>query len=41
VMVGVHAVSLVRFKAGKLAPRVSTLRKLARALDVSVCDLIG
>ena len=37
---GVHAVSLVRLEAGKFDPRLSTLRKLAHALDVSVCDLI-
>ena len=37
---GVHAVSLVRLEAGKFDPRLSTLRKLAQALDVSVCDLI-
>ncbi len=39
-MAGVHAVSLVRLEAGKYDPRLSTLRKLAKALDVSVCDLI-
>jgi len=36
----VHSVSLVRLEAGKFDPRLSTLRKLARALNVSVCDLI-
>ena len=40
VMAGVHAVSLVRLEAGKFDPRLSTLRKLAQALEVSVCDLI-
>ena len=40
VMAGIHAVSLVRLEAGKFDPRLSTLRKLAQALDVSVCDLI-
>jgi transcriptional regulator with XRE-family HTH domain len=40
VMAGVHAVSLVRLEGGKCDPRLSTLRKLAQALEVSVCDLI-
>ncbi len=40
VMAGIHAVSLVRLEAGKYDPRLSTLRKLAQALEVSVCDLI-
>lgn len=40
VIAGIHAVSLVRLEAGKFDPRLSTLRKLAQALDVSVCDLI-
>lgn len=40
VMAGIHAVSLVRLEAGKFDPRLSTLRKLAQALEVSVCDLI-
>ena len=40
VMAGVHAVSLVRLEGGKFDPRLSTLRKLAQALEVSVCDLI-
>ncbi len=40
VMAGVHSVSLVRLEAGKFDPRLSTLRKLARDLNVSVCDLI-
>ena len=39
-MAGVHSVSLVRLEAGKFDPRLSTLRKLAQALEVSVCDLI-
>jgi DNA-binding XRE family transcriptional regulator len=39
-MAGIHAVSLVRLEAGKYDPRLSTLRKLARAFEVSVCDLI-
>ncbi len=37
---GVHYVSLVRLENGKFDPRLSTLRKLARALEVTVCDLI-
>ena len=37
---GVHYVSLVRLEAGTFDPRLSTLRKLAQALEVSVCDLI-
>ena len=40
VMAGIHAVSLVRLEAGTFDPRLSTLRKLAHALEVSVCDLI-
>lgn len=40
VMAGIHAVSLVRLEAGKYDPRLSTLRKLAQAFEVSVCDLI-
>ena len=40
VMAGIHAVSLVRLEAGKFDPRLSTLHKLAQALEVSVCDLI-
>ena len=37
---GIHYVSLVRLEAGTFDPRLSTLRKLAQALKVSVCDLI-
>lgn len=37
---GVHYVSLIRLEAGTFDPRLSTLRKLAQALNVSVCDLI-
>jgi len=37
---GVHYTSLVRLEGGKFDPRLSTLRKLAKALEVSVCDLI-
>ncbi|MCA9467002.1 MAG: helix-turn-helix transcriptional regulator [Nitrospira sp.] len=39
-MTGVHYVSIVRLEGGKFDPRLSTLRKLAQALEVSVCDLI-
>jgi len=37
---GVHYVSLARLEAGKFDPRLSTLRKLAKALKVTVYDLI-
>jgi predicted transcriptional regulator len=40
VMAGIHAVSLVRLEGGEFDPRLSALRKLAQALEVSVCDLI-
>jgi len=36
----VHYVSLARLETGKFDPRLSTLRKLAKALKVTVCDLI-
>ncbi len=39
-LAGVHYVSLVRLEGGKLDPRLSTLRKLAKALDVTVGELI-
>ena len=35
----VHAVSLVRLESGKLNSRFSTRRKLAEALEVTVCEL--
>ncbi len=38
---GVHYVSLVRLEAGEFDPRLSTLRKLAKALGVTVAGLIG
>ena len=38
---GVHFVSLARIEAGVLDPRLSTLRKLAKALKVTVSELIG
>ena len=37
---GVHYVSLIRLEAGTFDPRLSTLRKLAQAPNVSVCELI-
>lgn len=40
VLAGIHAVSIMRLERGKYDPRLSTLRKLAGALEVSVCDLI-
>jgi len=40
-MAKVHYVSLVRLEGGQFDPRLSTLRKLAKALSVGVCDLIG
>jgi transcriptional regulator with XRE-family HTH domain len=40
VMAGVHAVSLVRLEAGRSDPKLSTVCRLAQALDVSVCELI-
>ena len=38
---GVHYVSLARLEAGQFDPRLSTLRKLAKALRVSIADLLG
>ena len=38
---GVHYVSLARLEAGAFDPRLSTLRKLAKALRVPVADLLG
>ena len=40
VRAGIHAVSLVRLEAGKFDPRLSTLRKLAEALEMTVCELL-
>jgi len=37
----VHYVSLARLEAGRADPRLSTLRKLAKALRVSIADLVG
>ena len=38
---GVAVSSLARFEAGEGDPQLSTLRKLAKALDVTVAELIG
>jgi transcriptional regulator with XRE-family HTH domain len=38
---GVHFVTIHEIEAGKRNPRLSTLRKLAKALGVKVSDLIG
>jgi transcriptional regulator with XRE-family HTH domain len=38
---GVAVSSLARFEAGQGDPRLSTLRKLAKALNVTVAELIG
>ncbi len=38
---GVHYVSLVRLEGRAFDPRLSTLRKLAKALGVSVSVLLG
>ena len=38
---GVAVSSLARFEAGAGDPQLSTLRKLAKALNVTVAELIG
>lgn len=38
---GVHYVSLVRIEGGELDPRLSTLLKLAKALEVQLAELVG
>ena len=38
---GVAVSSLARFEAGQVDPQLSTLRKLAKALNVTVAELIG
>jgi len=38
-LAGVNYVSLARIEAGRLDPRVSTLKQLAWALDISIADL--
>ena len=40
-LAGVHYVSIVKMETGKLDPRLSTLQRVAGALDVSVSELIG
>jgi transcriptional regulator with XRE-family HTH domain len=40
-LAGVHYVSVVKMETGKLDPRLSTLQRLAQALNVSVSELIG
>lgn len=39
--VGMSYVALFRLETGETDPRLSTLRKLAKALGVTVADLIG
>ena len=38
---GVAVATLARIEAGGYDPRLSTLRRLAKALDVTVAELIG
>jgi transcriptional regulator with XRE-family HTH domain len=38
---GVAVATLARIEAGNYDPRLSTLRRLAKALKVSVAELIG
>jgi transcriptional regulator with XRE-family HTH domain len=38
---GVHFVTLARIEAGTMSPNLATLEKLARALGVTVRDLIA
>ena len=38
---GVHFVSIVKMETGKLDPRLSTLIRIAKALNVTVSELIG
>lgn len=38
---GVHYVSLARMEAGILDPRLSSVQRIAKALSVSVSELIG
>jgi transcriptional regulator with XRE-family HTH domain len=40
-LAGVHYVSVVKMETGKLDPRLSTLQRLAKALGVTVSELIG
>jgi len=39
--VNMSFVALQRLESGKTDPRLSTLRKLAKALNVTVAELIG
>ncbi len=39
--VGMSYVALFRLESGETDPRLSTLRKLAKALNVTVAELIG
>lgn len=39
--VGMSYVALFRLERGATDPRLSTLRRLAKALDVTVADVIG
>ena len=38
---GVHYVTLAKMEAGQLDPRLSSVRRVAKALGVSVSELIG
>ncbi len=38
---GVAVSSLARYEAGQGDPQLTTLRKIAKALDVTVAELIG
>jgi len=38
---GVHFVSLAKMEAGTLDPRLSSVQRVAKALGVSVSELIG
>ncbi len=38
---GVHYVSLAKMEAGRLDPRLSSVRRVAKALGVTVSELIG
>jgi len=40
-LAGVGVATLARMEAGKWDPRLSTLKKLAKTLDVTVAELIG
>ena len=40
-LAGVGVATLDRMEAGKWDPRLSTLKKLAKTLDVTVAELIG